>query len=282
MRNGVVDELPAQQNEETLVKLSIFLAGFRPEKWLGLYESIPNATTLTDKEYELVFVGPYGLPPELQNKENVRFIEDWGCPTRCYQLGLLHSQGEYVVYIADDALCSPTLAIDKAFDIIPTHKKGIVGLKYVEGTLTKKQRRQQNRPDWWLMGTNLSLRALPYINGNYYLLMTILARRDYLMEIGGFDCRFQQAGISAVELAIRLQNDGAEVIMGEKFMDVTHLPGIEGDHAPVHYAHMEDDWPLFVKTYGEDPSGATRTKVDFDNWKQAEEVWNRRFPGGKT
>ncbi len=77
------------------MKLSIFLAGIRTSNWVNLYQSIPNTTALTD--YELVIVSPYDLPPELQGVDNVRLIKDSGCPTRCYQLGLLHSKGDYVV-----------------------------------------------------------------------------------------------------------------------------------------------------------------------------------------
>lgn len=260
------------------MKLSIFLAGIRPEKWLALYESFPNSTTLTD--YEFVFVGPHGLPPELQNKENVRFIEDWGCPTRCYQLGLLHSRGEYVVYIADDGLFCPGLIIDKAFALIPQTKKGIVSFKYHEGPHTKKLIKLTSPDAYWTLGWHRFYRDAKYISNGYYLAMTALVRRDFLMEIGGFDCQIEQPGMSAVDLAIRLQNDGAEVVLGEKFMDVTHLPGHQGDHGPIHDAHCHHDMGLMTKIYN-DPANAQRAKIDFDNWKQAEEVWSRRFTPDK-
>ena len=266
------------------MKLSIFLAGIRPYNWLALYESIPNATTLTDEEYELIFVGPYGLPPELQGKENVHFIEDWGCQSRCTQLGLLHSRGEYVAWVADDGLFSPTLAIDKAFDIIPKHEKGIVVLKYVEGTTTveqirdnpKKYRDMAQDESYWRLGGHGPLKKLPYVPNDYFLIMTALIRRDYLMKIGGWDCGFEQIGMGCPDLAIRLQNDGAEVIMGEVFTTLTHLPGRQGDHAPIHNAQMKNDLPRFEKMYS-DPANANRSQIDFDNWKQTEEVWSRRF-----
>ena len=261
------------------MKLSIFLSGIRTENWLPLYESIPNATTLTNKEYELIFVGPYGLPPELQDKENVRFIEDWGCPSRCTQLGLLHSRGEYVVWVADDGLFNPILAIDKAFDIIPKHEKGLVMFRYSEGALGKKQKKNLHSKKFWTLGHHGPLARCPFVPHHYHLIMTALVRRDYLVAVGGWDCGFEQIGMGCPDLAIRLQNDGAEVVWGEVFMSLTHCPGTK-EHAPILDAHMQNDQPYFERLY-HDPANAKRARIDFDNWKQTEEVWSRRFTPDK-
>ena len=123
------------------MKLSIFLTGIRPQNWLALYNSIPNATVMRQKDYELVIVSPYDLPPELQNIDNVRLIKDTGCPTRCYQLGALHSQGEYVVWVADDGIFSPGLAIDKGFSVLPNHRKGWVSVAFSVATFILRFRR---------------------------------------------------------------------------------------------------------------------------------------------
>ena len=96
------------------MKLSIFFAGIRPGNWNKLYNSIPSSTSVLD--YELVIVSPCDLPPELEDKDNVRLIKDWGNPSRCTQLGLLHSKGEYVTWAADDGMFCHNMALDKAFD----------------------------------------------------------------------------------------------------------------------------------------------------------------------
>jgi len=75
------------------MKLSISLGGVRPHNWMKLYSSIPNATALSKDEYEVIFVSPFDPPSEMKSLSNVRFIKDYGNPTRSYQLGLLHSKG---------------------------------------------------------------------------------------------------------------------------------------------------------------------------------------------
>ena len=261
------------------IKLSIALAGIRPQNWLALYNSIPDATTMPKEEYELVITSPYDLPPELQNKPNVRVIKDWGNPTRCYQLAILHSQGEYVLTgVADDVVCLNS-AIDKGFNSIPKHHKGVVGFKYHEGNVTKASLATQD-DSYWRFGNHKLHRGMPYIPNHYLLMMIGLLRRDYLMEVGGWDCRFEQPGLALPDLAIRLQNDGAEFVLGEKMMDISHLMGNAGDHGPVAKAFKKNDKPLYVQIYS-NPSAVNRARIPFDNWKQSPEVWHRRFPGGK-
>ena len=220
------------------MKLSIFTAGIRPQNWMNLYRSIPNATTITDRE--LVIVSPYDLPRKLRNRSDVRLIRDWGCPTRCYQLGLLHSRGDYVVFIADDGVFSPGLAIDKAFNILPKNK-GVVSFKYSENN---KNIKQMEDPSWWMIGYHTRLKAC--VPDNYLLTMIALSRRDHLIGLGGWDCRFEHAGLGHVDLAIRLQNDGANIVMGEKLMDLDWMKGSSGDHGPITEAHRIDKY-LFSK-----------------------------------
>ena len=260
------------------MKLSISLAGIRTNNWLALYNSISNATTLSKEEYELVLVSPYDLPPELEGIDNVRLIKDKGNQTRCYQLGILHSKGKYVVWAADDGIFCPTLAIDKAFDVLPPHK-GVVGFKYKEGPDCPASERTKET-EWWRLRSHKVLNKLPFVPGNYFLVMNALIKRSYFMEIGGWDCRFEQLGMAGPDLSVRLQNDGVEVVMGERFMIITHERGTPL-HKPIEDAHFQNDKPLFKNIYKR-PSSVDRSRIDFDNWKQAPEVWTRRFPGGKT
>ena len=69
------------------------------------------------------------------------------------------------------------------------------------------------------------------------------------------------------------------MVMGEKFMHILH-EGRTALHKPIEDGHFKNDKPLFKRTY-KNPSSSGRSRIDFDNWKQAEEVWHRRFPGGK-
>lgn len=260
------------------MKLSICFPGIRSHNWSALYHSLSNVTTLPKEEYELVIVSPCDLPLELQNEPNVRLIKDWGCPTRCYQLGLLHSCGEYVLIgLADDGVCPNNCAIDKAFDILPS-KKGVVSFPYIEGILSPKNERKQMAESWWHFAAHPPVCA-KYIPKHYFLVMIGLMKRDYLLELGGWDCRIEHAGVSLVDLAIRLQHDGAEVVLGNKVLDITFEAGTPL-HKPIEETYP-NDLELLLKLY-DDFTGSNRTKIDLNNWKQAQEVWSRRFPEGKA
>lgn len=253
------------------MKLSIFLAGIRTKGWATLVDSIPRSTALED--YEIIFVSPYDLPPALKDNPKVRLIQDYGCPTRCYQLGLVHSRGEYIAWVGDDGTFSPTMAIDKGLEAIPKHKKGIVAFPYSEGHVG------QRGEAWWHLGYHKLMKGLKYIPNHYFLVMSGMLRRDYLMEMGGFDCQFEHSALSFVDLSVRLQRDGAEVVLGEKIQDLALQIGSSGDHGPIKQAHRHDKGRLSI-IYS-NPDSVTRTKVDANSWKQAQEVWTRRFKKGK-
>lgn len=256
---------------------SIFLAAIRPQNWQALYDSIKVATK---REFELIFVGPYPLPDSLKDTPNVKFIQDYGCPTRCYQIGLLACASPYVIFTADDGVFLNNGVFDNALfqlekESFPTKK--IISFRYYEGPRIK------NNPiegvDWWRMGYHQFYSDLPYVPNEYLLVMTALVSRDYMIKMGGWDCNFKHLGIGAVDLAVRMQRDGAEVDLEGVFMEMTHSPGHMGDHGPIHDSHCQEDMPYFQKIYS-DPTSVTR-KIDINNWMNVPDVWDRRFPSGK-
>jgi len=251
------------------MKLSIFLAGIRTPGWKSLFDSLTRSTARED--YEFIFVSPYDLPPELQGNPKIRLIKDYGCPARCYQLGLVNSKGEYIVWVGDDGTFSPTMAIDKALDIIPKHKKGVVTFPYSEGHAG------QQTDAWWHLGYHKLLAGCKFIPNHYFLVMSGMMRRDYIMELGGFDCTFEHSALPCVDLSVRMQRDGAEVVLGEKIQDLALQIGNTGDHGPIKAAHKHDKGVL--STFYNRPEALKRIKVDPSNWQQAQDVWTRRFKG---
>lgn len=253
-------------------KVSIFLAGIRPQNWTHLFNSVRSSTI---RDFELIFVGPQAPVDNILDNPNVKFISDFGSSSRCYHLGLLASSYEYVTWAADDGYFLNNLSIDKAFDHLksmgPSHKN-VVSFKYFEGNLDDYRRTDI----FWRMGQHAAIRA-KYVPENYYLLMNGLMHKDYLIEMGGWDCSFESHGIATCDLAVRVQNDGASVYMlDEPFMHVSHLTGTTGDHAPVHFAHLEHDEPLFREMYS-DLVNQHRAKIDINNWQKAPAIWARRF-----
>lgn len=255
-------------------KVSIFLAGIRPENWTRLYQSVAYSTL---REFEIIFVGPKPPSDDLLNNANVKFIQDFGCSSRCYHIGLLASSYDFVTWAADDGWFLENRSIDKAFDKLlsmgPSHKN-VVSFKYFEGGWHDERKGDA----FWKFGYHYpGKKKIPYVPNNYQLLMNGLMYKDYLIELGGWDCRLEAHGMSTCDLAVRVQNDGGVIhMLDEPFMFVTHFCGTTGDHAPVHYAHIEHDEPFFAQLYS-DPASQYRTKIDINNWKDAPDIWIRRF-----
>lgn len=262
-----------------MLEFSVFLAGIRTQNWQTLYDSLKACT---NKEFELIFVGPYPLPDSLKDTPNVKWIEDWGCPSRCYQIGLINCSAPYVLFVADDGVFLNNGVIDNAFktlEALPPSKKNIISMKYYEGS-----RRKDHGPateKYWYMKHQKVLKKMPYIPKTCLMMMCGLIDREYLLEMGGFDCRFNHVGLGCPDLSARLQIDGANMILGDFFMEFAHINGPISDHAPIHYSHSEVDEPLFVSIWT-NPDCMNRIKIDINNWKKVPDIWGRRFPTGKT
>jgi hypothetical protein len=259
-----------------VLEISFFLAGIRTQNWQALYNSIKVCTS---REFELIFVGPQGLPDSLKDTPNVKFIEDWGCPSRCYQIGLLACTAPYVLYVADDGVFLDNGCIDNAFatlSSLPPSKKNVISLRYYEGSAKKKAGPTE---DYWRMRFHKPHKYMPeiYIPPHFLLVMNGLFYREYILEIGGFDCQFEQPGYGAPDLGARAQHDGANVVLGDYFMEL--FDGRAG-HSPIGVAAQKFDKPAF-KHIWKRATCMDRIKIDVNNWKNYPEVWPRRFPQGK-
>lgn len=277
-------------------QLTVLCPGIRTKNWLRLYDSIAAAFAYS---WEIIFIGPYELPPELRDKENVTWIEDWGSPIRCQQIGLLAAQGVFTTWAADDGFFLPdslTVAYKKFFDgafpseehlkrdlslvldfentgIAFDHKKLVMG-KYQEG-----QRKDDSmEKDWYYILSNHDSMKMPGVIKGWYMLNVGLVPTKLLLEVGGWDAKtFEVCPMAYNDMALRLQRLGVKFIIQDEMMfSCSHLPGHAGDHGPIHDAQVYRDEPAFVDIYwGDDYS--TRIFIELDNWKLAPDRWGRRF-----
>ena len=67
-------------------ELSIILPSIRPERLQKVYDSILKSTSA---EFELIIISPYPLPESLEKYKNIKYVRDFGNPTRCHNIGLL-------------------------------------------------------------------------------------------------------------------------------------------------------------------------------------------------
>lgn len=252
--------------------LSILIPSIRPHLLEGVYNSISESF---HGEWELVLISPYPLPASLKEKTNVKYIYDAGTPIRCRQMGLIASNGYYICYAADDVTFYPN-ALDIAYEKIKKEDyKTIILGKYREG---EEINSFMDTDSYYFLMTHDALKPIMHnIPRDYKLLNTGLMSKKLLMEIGGFDCKYEACAMACVDLSIRLQNYGCPIIIqNEPFFYATHLPMHLGDHSPIHNAQTRHDEPRLLAIYMDERS-KHRGVIDIDNWKEASDYWERRF-----
>lgn len=246
--------------------LSVIVPSIRIENLNKLHKSICESF---NGEWEFIVIGPY----QPESIENMTWINSQANPTVCQQLGLIEAKGEYVCFAWDDGVYLPG-AIDNMFGILGRHygENVAVSGKYIEGDIAPEYMKSKK---YYIINTH-DKASSPYIDNSFMLLNTGLVPRVTLLDIGGFDCRFESTGISAVDMAIRLQLYGTKIILSDDIvLKCTWLPGDAGDHGPVNDA-VEDDFSLLHKKYRQ-PIFHKRIVIDINNWKLQPTVWERRF-----
>lgn len=265
---GSYDEktIPGRKNKD--MKLSVITPGIRPGNWRKLYNSIKESFT---REFEAIFIGPYPLPKNMEGIENVKWIEDWGSPTRAQQRGLLEAKGEYITHAADDGYFLPG-ALDIAIKSLEGNNNSIVVAKYNEGAENKVM----DDIKYYYISTHESSRC-KYIPENCLMLMVPIIPREILLEVGGWDCIFESLPMAFNDLSIRFYNKKVNFIFQEQMaFKCGHMPGREGDHAPIHDSQTFFDTPMFKMIYSR-PESLQRINIDINNWEKSPSRWVRRF-----
>jgi hypothetical protein len=244
------------------------MPAIRRDRWMGVYRSITESWS---KSFELIIVGPYVPETSLMETGHVKYILDWGSPTRCHQLGFLASTGDYIGFALDDGLFR-TGMLDRLFLNLRTPRSAVTG-KFFEGA----EAHHMTLDDYYYLHGHPAWNGL--VIPHHYLAMVgpYFVDRAHAEAIGGWDCRFETVGISYVDFAVRLQNSGISVELADGIVvKFGHMPGDSGDHAPMFHAHDENDVPLFRSLYASE-NGLQRDKVDHNNWQYSAVKWERRF-----
>jgi len=255
-------------------KLSVILPSIRIHNLLYFYQKLKESTSYS---FELIIVGPYDLPAVLDQYDEILYIKDRGSPSRCQQIGLVNATGEYVTWGADDGYFLKD-KLTEAIDFLEENKtsyKDIVTCKYLEG-LGAATSPTMYQDTYYKINHHDGLRS-KYISDDHWLLNVGIVDTKYAKEIGGWDAQFEVTTISHMDFAVRTQrNQSKYFILEDPIFICAHLPGVEGDHGPVHYSHVQHDEPLFKKIYN-DPGSLNRINIELNNWEQTPPVWKRRF-----
>jgi len=242
-----------------------------------MYRSIQHSC----KKYswELVMCGPFELTDFLKEQTNVKMIIDCGSPSRCAQIAALNAKGKLIAHTVDDALFFDD-SLDEAISFYnqTCTKKDAVNLRYREGV----NYRGDVMPDgYWTVEHHPGLH-LPGVPMEYEWACHHLIDLEYFKEIGGYDCSYEYQNYNLHDLMFRVQYNGG--VLYHSPVEATtcaHFPGRAVDHGAIMDAHETNDLPLFQHMYGDPEVLKTRYKIDLDNWKRTEPVWQRRFSRGK-
>lgn len=251
------------------VNLSVICPTIRPQNWYRLYQSIKNSFSGT---FELIFVGPY--PDEGKwwyhdQDNNIRYIRDWGSPNRCQQIGLYNACGNTVTWAADDGEFLPNGLEDMYRLLITQPLRTVIIGKYLESSNPSPAMYQD---EYYKFGFFPSLRS-SNIDPNAWLFNVGLMPRALMEDFGGWNCEYETTTIAHMDLALRMQRPCNQIkvyIRPDPVFKCDHMPGTEGDHGPVHYAHINHDEPI-LRDWMDHPD------LRSDNWKGSPPVWNRRF-----
>lgn len=259
----------------TTTDLSILLPSIRWYNLQALLDSIEKSYSGT---FELIVVGPNNPADCGINDPRVKFVKDFGSPSRCENIALEQAVGKLTTWAADDGIFLPNgLNLAVAYLLYlgsetTNPEKTIVTCKYFEGPVNPAMAEEA----YYMINNAGSTRAA-FIPNSYYVLNLPIMYTNYLKSLGGLDSMFETTAMAHIDLAVRAQRDGAIVhLYTEPIFSCSHMPDVSGDHAPIHHSQIGHDEPLFRKLYSS-PECVNRIKVDSDNWKAAPAKWARRF-----
>lgn len=252
-------------------KLSVLVPSIRPKNLKNLYDSIKTAFS---GEFEMLVASPYELPEELIGVSEIRLIKTWRSPIAAQQEALIVSSGDYITWAADDGKFLPN-SLNVAFNLLEgkDYKTVIMG-KYREG---EGDTDDMVKDDYYYLNNHSGSMAR-FIPENTLMLNCGVVSRKVLVELGGWDAKaFQVCPYAYHDMAIRLQKYGCEFIIQKEVMfKCSHMPELQGDHAPIHVGQIYFDEPLFKEMYNH-PYWSKRLAIDINSWQKSEIRWNRRF-----
>jgi hypothetical protein len=259
-------------------EISIILPAIRQENWDKMYDSICESTS---RNFELIICGPYQLTEKLAPLKNVKYIKDFGSPTRASAIASLLAEGKLITWTCDDAIMSPRAldeSIDKLYQMGENYKNVIIS-KYLEGADGTNKKHQ---PDDYYKINGVPgyppCTYSPFIPNNWWIFNTAIMYRQFFEELGGLDCAYEHAALADTDLAIRAQVLGANVKISNHILyNCNHG---QGDHKPIEIAQVGYDEPLIQDRYRDpDWQEKVQMKIEINNWKDAPAVWERRFKG---
>lgn len=262
-------------------KVSIILPSIRTKNLPKWYDAASKACNYP---WEVVIVSPYNLPPELENKDNIKFIKSNRNALVCKQMGALLCNAEFIFNTTDDAILFPN-SIDKMIKLWEINNLSgydVINGRYREGALNPDTLEPLENlppelpPEYWQAGTHASLQ-LPGINPEWKTCLHFFMKLNTFYSVGGLSClHYEYSVYPILELMFLCQNWGGKIYLSnEEVSFCSHLPCLDGDHAPIHWAMINDEQIFKNKFQNKDFYNFGLN--NYNLWKNNDKKWERRF-----
>jgi hypothetical protein len=252
------------------IKVSVIIPSIHPDKWIRLYQYMQKSCT--QHKFELIFVGPY-FTNQISDIDSIKYIKDFGSPSRCFQMGSLIAEGEYLAWGSDDYIIEPN-AFDQTFEYISDLdiQDDGVNLLYSEGpNFTGNQHLDKM---YWYAHTHPDLRE-PGVSNKWWILGAFMYKVDTWHKFGGLDCGFEHVNMNTHDFGFTIQAHGGRLINSPcRVYKADWAPWT--DDNPIKHAWFDNDKPRFMQLYA-DPEYAYKRQIDINNWKDYPSKWQRRF-----
>jgi hypothetical protein len=254
--------------------VSLIIPAIRPSMYQKVYDSF---LTTWSGVFEIIFVSPYDLPTmKLQDRGEVHWIRDYGCPSRALQIGWINAKYDLLSFATDDCEFFPHI-LDRAWTTLYNNRmdyKTVIVCPYTESDHWSKWMLTPWYYHAWYHADfhhfNIPLHFKLYMNG--------LVSKQLFMEIGGFDCKYESMAYCYNDFSMRAQFYGAKFIIEKDRLDhCSWQPSGSGDHGPVAAACTQHDMPLFRGVYWA-KRFKPQIKIDVNNWQNVAAKWPRRNP----
>jgi hypothetical protein len=257
-------------NEKNKIDLSIILPSIHPENWSKIYNGIIKSAVKL--RFELIAIGPFFPTKEFENVSNFRFIRDFGSPARCLQMASSLAEGRNLTWCSDDCI----LFENSLFDAVTLfdQKREIDGMTMLYSEGPNFTGDQHLHPEYWIARTHAD-NHLPGIKEGWKAAPLFMYKTEYFRQLGGLDCRFEHVNMNTHDLAFKVQDLGGEMFSSPSRIYAANWSPWTED-VPMKKAYEENDLPLYQSIFN-DPDAIKKRDVKFDNWKNSEQLWKRRF-----
>lgn len=249
--------------------LSVIVPGIRPQFWETVYDQATKACQKYSVEF--IFSGPYPLSKTLQESLNVKYIKNFGSPSRAFHLGTRIADGRFISILADDCHVFSNNCIDRCLDLLLANNpdKDIVIQRYREG---ENFGAGEFPIGYWYAYYHGDTKQ-PGIDPSWALTLTPMMSLQRYNELGGIDCLYCHTNMNFLDLGFRAARSGSNVFLSPvEVMNCNFEPNRTPENSAVINAYVNNDRDRFYKMYADN----SRPMVVEENWRECDPVWKRR------